>query len=127
MELINEKQRVQSPLEQLQGHFKRVERRLIECEMVDQPLYVEPLTAEDYLFVKESEKQEPSKRVRTLAVIVVAKVKLEDGSSAFSHPKGPKAAAEAMATSVPPMTFFDLFGAIFSEVTEQDVEALGNG
>lgn len=115
-----------SPLEQLQGHFKQLSRRQIKCALVEEDLYSDPLTAEDFLMVQEAEKLTPQKKIRQLAILIVSKVKTEDGRPAFSSPKGPKAAAEELATGIPPMAFFDLFGAIFNEATSNEVESLGN-
>ena len=116
-----------SPLEELQGHFKQTNRRQIKCDLVSVPLYVAPLTAEDFLFAQEAQKMDAKKQVRQFALLIVSKVKTEDGALAFRSRKGAQAAAEELVTSISPTVFFDLFGEVFDASTDKEIEELGNG
>lgn len=126
MEHTQHTPRALSPLEQLTSHFEQIDRKPIACPLVNEQLYSEPLTAEDFIIVRSAEKKSARQQVRDLALLVVSRVKLEDGRPAFSSPKGPKAAAEQLATQVPPQTFFEVFEDIFDEASAAQVTELGN-
>ena len=112
-------------LELLTQHFATLGKKEITHAMIPFPMYVEPLTMEDHLSIKAAqEEKNPVRQAQRMAEFLVGKVKLEDGSAAFSSPKGMADAAQQLARKVAPGVVWELISQVASEQTTEAVSEL---
>eukprot|EP00112_Aurelia_sp_Birch-Aquarium-sp1_P006635 Seg17282.2 transcript_id=Seg17282.2/GoldUCD/mRNA.D3Y31 product="hypothetical protein" protein_id=Seg17282.2/GoldUCD/D3Y31 len=112
-----------SALDILQGHFAGIEKNKIEVELIPFPMFSDPLNTEDYLTTQHINTQkDPARKARQMARFIASKVKLKDGTPAFTSKKGNT--AEILATLVEPKVLFEIFAQMFDAETAEEVEEL---